>query len=161
MGPVGRPSPLFGRVVVTPPTPLSSPPTPQPVRPAHPSSPPPTRAMGTGSRRGHSGAARASDEELIVRVGLRRRDLGLGRRAPCVGTGWAAVRGRSGCRSPQKAVLRAKKGCRAWSGSGCLHRLSPIRIGGVFGHQNAMGCLNEDGCQLALCNLAPNPPPDL
>ena len=55
---------------------------------------------------------RASDEELILRVGLGRDHLGLGRRATCassrLGSGNELVGGQSRRGSPPREVLRAK-----------------------------------------------------
>ena len=107
------PGSLLGWSVVHPPTP----------RPPHPSHHPPTPpclptihrpapTVDDRSDRGHSGVPRASDEELILRVGLGRDHLGLGRRATCassrLGCGNELVGGQSRRGSPPREVLRAK-----------------------------------------------------
>ena len=108
----------------------------------HPSTDP--SSNGDRSRRGHSGAARASDEEFIIRVGLRRRDLGLGRRAPCAGTGWAAAtrrfEGDRGAGRPRARFCVRKRGAAPGVAAAASAGCPPFELGGLSAIKMRWAC---------------------
>ena len=130
------------------PTSLHSPHPPHPPRlplappTLHPSTDP--SSDGDRSRRGHSGAARASDEELIICVGLRRRDLGLGRRAPCAGTGWAAAtrrfEGDRGAGRPRARFCVRKRGAAPGVAAAASAGCPPFELGGLSAIKMRWAC---------------------